>query len=318
MRQIIGLAVAALCLLPLPTMALDCAADQRAFVHAEGETCIPKTPQRIVAVRHDSIATPLIDIGAPVIGTTFSNMEDGSTYVRGASDIFGQGFVDALDVAATGDGNVPNMELIVTLQPDLIILAGYQTDLLAQSQDVAPTIVIPNNLPFLEHLQMLADAAGLLGTYEQRLAAYREKIAAIKTLIPAPQTISISRLDISDTGLWYYPNWGAVDQVISDIGFARPAVQAQATDNMVDVSFERVSEFDADIVISSRALRFGQTAQGLVAQWDASVPLWRRLDGVQRGNHYWYDRDIWVGYTFKSLDVVADGLALLAADRLAE
>lgn len=318
MGRIVGLMLAAMCLSPLPALALDCPADQRPFTHAEGETCIPKSPQRIAAVRHDSIATPLIDIGAPVIGTTFQTMDDGSTYVRGASDIFGAAFVDSLGLTPITENNIPNMEVIASLDPDLIILTDYQTDLLAQAQDVAPTIVIPGNLPFLEHLGMLADAAGLKGTFDTRLAAYREKIAAIKAIIGTPSDIVVSRLDISDGGLWYYPNWGAVDQVITDIGFARPAIQAEATENMVDVSFERVREFDGDILIASRALRFGQSAEALTEQWDASVPFWRRLEGVESGNLFWYDRDIWVGYTFRSLDAVADGLLLLAANRLAE
>jgi iron complex transport system substrate-binding protein len=314
---LIGIAIVSItALFAAPALALECAADQRPFVHAQGETCIPVAPKRILTLRPDSIATPLIDIVAPVIGTIPQQRSDGSTWVRGAEDIFGKTFVDALGLVAVGNAGIPNMEQIATLDPDLIILTEWETDALEQAQDLAPTIVIASNLPFLQHLEILADAAGLKGTYETRLAAYREKIERAKALIGNPSDIVVSRFDFAENGLWYYPNWGAVDQVINDIGFGKPAIQAEATANLTEVSFERIRDFDGDILISSRALAWGQTAEALEGQLDKIIPIWRRMEGVESGNHFWYDRDVWVGYTFKSLDVVTDALVLLAADRI--
>lgn len=48
-------------LFSLPALALECDEGMRAFEHMEGETCIPATPQRIVATRHDSLA--LLTVG---------------------------------------------------------------------------------------------------------------------------------------------------------------------------------------------------------------------------------------------------------------
>lgn len=319
MRRFVGGAIVlGAVLLPMPTLALECGADQRPFVHAARETCIPVSPKRIITLRADSIATPLIDIGAPVIGTIFQQAGDGSIWVRGAQDIFGKAYVDSLNLVSVGNAGVPNMEQIATLDPDLIILTDWETDALAQAQALAPTIVIPSNQPFLQHLEMLADAAGLTGTYESRLAAYREKIERAKARIGDASRIVVSRFDFAENGLWFYPNWGAVDQVINDIGFGRPAIQANAAEDMVEVSFERIREFDGDILISSRALAWGQTADVLEGQLDKVLPIWRRLEGVESGNHFWYDRDVWVGYTFKSLDIVTDALTLLAADRFSD
>lgn len=317
MNRLIGAAIVAMtALLAAPAVALECGAELRPFVHAQGETCIPVAPKRIMTLRPDSIATPLIDLGAPVIGTIYQQRSDGSTWVRGAEDIFGKTFVDGLGLVSVGNAGIPNMEQIALLEPDLIILTEWETDALQQAQDLAPTIVIASNLPFLEHLEILADAAGLKGTYETRLAAYREKIEKAKALVGNPSEIVVSRFDFAENGLWYYPNWGAVDQVINDIGFSKPAIQANATENMYEVSFERIREFDGDILISSRALAWGQTAEALEGALDTAIPIWRRLEGVESGNHFWYDRDVWVGYTFKSLDVVTDALVLLTADRV--
>jgi iron complex transport system substrate-binding protein len=297
-------------------LALDCEPGFRAFSHLGGETCIPEHPQRIVAVRSDSIATPLLDIGAPVIGAGFRSDND-VAYMRGATDIFGAEFVAAAGVQSIGDPNTPDMEAIAALEPDLILLPGWQADLAEKASVIAPTVVINDNLPFLDHLAMLADVVGMSGAYEQRLALYRAKIAHIKEQLGDPSAITVSRLDISETGLWYYANWGAVDQVIKDIGFSRPAIQSETTDYRSEISFELMPEFDGDILISSYAPRFGQTIPFFTAQWDQIAPFWRNLEGVKAGNHYWYERDVWVGYTFKSLETAADGLLLLTQGRFA-
>ena len=297
-----------------PALALDCEAGFRAFTHLAGETCIPEQPQRIVAVRSDSIATPLLDIGAPVIGAGFRT-DNGVAYMRGATDIFGTEFVAATGVQSIGDPNTPDMEAIAALEPDLILLPGWQADLAEKASIIAPTVVIHDNLPFLEHLEVLADIAGMSGAYEQRLAGYRARIERIKAQLGDPSAITVSRFDIAETGLWYYANWGAVDQVITDIGFSRPAIQTETTGSRAEISFELMPEFDGDILISSYAPRFGQTVPFFTAQWDEIAPFWRDLDGVKAANHYWYERDVWVGYTFKSLETAADGLLLLTQGR---
>lgn len=296
--------------------AAACPAGFRAFTHAMGESCIPTNPTRIVTTRGDKLATPLLDIGAPLVGAGFRT-DQGVTYLRGATDIFGADFVAASGVASVGDPNTPDLEAIAALEPDLIMLPGWQTDLYERLSLIAPTIVIPDNLPFLTHLEMVADAAGRRDAYADKLTAYEAKIADIRAQIGDPSAISVSRFLIFDGQLGYYPNWGAMDQVIRDIGFARPDVQAEATENLT-LSLEAIQSFDADLMLASYAPRFGQTIDYFTTQWDEDAPFWRNLHGVSSGNLYWYERDIWVGYTFNSLDVVADALLLLTAGRFDE
>jgi iron complex transport system substrate-binding protein len=309
---------AATCVAPLfatPAFALDCEAGLRAFSHMGGETCTPENPQRIVATRGDSIVTPLLDIGAPRVGAGFLS-DNYISYVRGAADIFGMEFVESADLTRLGESE-PGVKAIAALEPDLILLPGWQLKLAEKASAIAPTVVMPDNLPFLDHLAMLADAAGLSGVYDQRLAQYRPKIERIKAQLGDPSAITVSRLDIAEVGLWFYPNLDTVDQVINDVGLSRPAVQADAAESRTEISFELLPEFDADILISSYASRFGQTIESFTAQWDQIAPVWRNLEGVKAGNHYWYERDVWVGYTFKSHETAADGLLLLTQGRFA-
>lgn len=292
-----------------------CAEGERLFSHARGETCILAEPQRIASLRGDTVTTPLMDIGAPVIATVMRQMDDGSTFVRGASDIFGQDAVDAAGFINLGGHNTPDIEAVAAAYPDLIILRSYQADAIDQLSAIAPAIVVPDNMPLTEHLGWLADAAGMSDSYDGDLARYRARIAEAQEVIGSPEEITVSRFDMWDDGLWFYPNWGAVDQVIDDIGFSRPANQAEAEEGISGLSFERIAEFDGDILISSRAPRFGQTIVMLTEQWDNVAPFWRDLSGVQAGNHFWYERDVWVGHAFASLDRVIDGMILITAGR---
>ncbi|MFQ6548023.1 ABC transporter substrate-binding protein [Aestuariibius sp. 2305UL40-4] len=305
-----------LTLVALPAAAQDCADGQRPFDHAAGTSCIPEDPQRIVATRGDSLVTPLLDIGAPVIGAGIRVMEDGTAYVRGASDIFGAAFVDAAGLASVGDPNQVDIEAVATLDPDLIFIRAREIDRLDQFEAIAPTVAVPADLPFLDHLAFIADAAGRAGTYDDRLAVYRSRVESLRTALGDPSTITISQLDIWEDGLWFYPDWGAVSQVIDDVGFTRPAIlEDLPPDGFNGMSVERLQEFDGDIVISSLAPHFDQDVSMLTGLYDSVAPFWRQLPAIAAGDHYWYPRDIWVGYSFASLDRALDGLALLTVGR---
>lgn len=300
----------------LQAQAQACPDGTRAFTHSMGESCIPIAPQRIVAARHDSIATPLLDIGAPVVGTnTAVDAQTGERFIRGATHILGININGPEGIADIGGPEGLDLEVIIGLNPDLILLSPWQSDLYAQASQIAPTVVMTANLPFLEHLEFVADAAGMADVYAERLATYRDKIAELEAIVGNPAEISVSRFDLYEGGIWYYPNWGAVDQVLNDAGFAKPDILASLTEN-AEFSFEVIDQFDADLVISSHARHFGQTVNQLSTEWDTFAPFWRNLSAVREGNHFWYPRDEWVGYTFASLHQVADAMLLMTTGRL--
>ena len=305
-----------LALMGAPALALECDEGFRAFEHAMGETCIPESPERIVATRGDSIVTPLLDIGAPVIGGGFREMDDGTPWVRGATDIFGADFVSAAKLESIGSPNEADIEAIAALSPDLIFVRPFDAERLDQFEAIAPTVVVPGDLLYLDHMEFIADAAGMSDTFDERIAAYRARVDTARSVIGDPSEISVSRFDMWEDGMWYYPNWGAIDQVINDLGFAKPSIQAEATgDGFNGLSVERVQEFDADILVASTAPRFGQTIPMLTEQWDGVAPFWRDLEGVKSGNLFWYERDIYVGYTFESLDRSIEFLTAIKGGR---
>ena len=180
--------------------------------------------------------------------------------------------MDAAGLIDPGGHYPPDLEAVAA-RPDLIILLSYQADMLDRLRAIAPTIVVPERIPFFDHIGWLADAVGMGTVFETELERYRIRIETAKQRIGNPGRIVLSRFGVWEDGLWYYPDWGATNQVIDDIGFARPTVQAEANENMYGVSFERIQEFDGDVLIASFAPHFDQTTPMLTAQWDGAAPF---------------------------------------------
>ena len=83
----------ALCAFGTPALALDCKAYQRPFSHAEGETCIPKDPQRIIGLHDQTVTLALVELGAPVVGSMGRvQKKDNSLYMRFVDMLFGLDF----------------------------------------------------------------------------------------------------------------------------------------------------------------------------------------------------------------------------------
>ncbi|MEO0561333.1 MAG: ABC transporter substrate-binding protein, partial [Chloroflexota bacterium] len=207
---------------------VECEEGFRPFEHFVETTCIPVQPERIAAIPSDLVATPLLDFGAPVIATNFGEQEDGTIYVRGASDILGEATVEEANLISLGT-TAFNFEVLLEANPDLIIGMSFSEDLYDQLSAIAPTILIEWPTPVFEHLELIADAAGISGVYDEQLAEYEARIAEARERIGDPASITISRLDIAADGIWYYPDTGALEQVIADIGFSQPEIQANAT-----------------------------------------------------------------------------------------
>lgn len=56
--------------------------------------------------------------------------------------------------------------LAATAEPDLIMARCGRSDAARRGPAIAPTIFVPDRMPFLDHLAWLADAVGMEGDFE--------------------------------------------------------------------------------------------------------------------------------------------------------
>ncbi|MEM8789047.1 MAG: ABC transporter substrate-binding protein [Pseudomonadota bacterium] len=296
--------------------AQDCGAGLRPFEHLGGTTCIPESPQRIVGLQDDEVVTPLLDLGAPVVASGFRQRDGGAPFLRGAVFMIPEDVRSSL--TNLGDPNQPDFEALAAADPDLIILDTDALDIASRTGAIAPTIVLPETEFLLDYLATFARIAGVTQTYESRRAAYEARVEEVRAKIGTPAGITISQLDMYDQGMWYEPNRGALDQVLTDLGFTRPEPIAEALktrDGFDPLSFEFLPTLDGDIIISTYAGVFGQSPARFEADWDGYAPFWRDLAGVASGEHFWVERDLYNGRTFTSLMKSLDAIELITVGR---
>ncbi|MEO0562981.1 MAG: ABC transporter substrate-binding protein, partial [Chloroflexota bacterium] len=235
----------------------ECEDSFRLFEHFAGETCIPENPQRIASLSDNFLTTPLLDVEAPVVASIFRTWEGGEPFLSGGAD----GFEGAENLVNLG--NPVDLEIILEVNPDLIIGGFWNAEIYDELSAIAPTVLFNAPVPMFEHMERLADASNRLGVYNEKLADYEVRIEEMRALINDPASITISRMDINADGLWYSSGLGALDQVIDDIGFSRPEFQANTEGDVRGLSIEEMPLFDGDIILSSYAPRFGQTIENL-------------------------------------------------------
>ncbi|MEM8787906.1 MAG: ABC transporter substrate-binding protein [Pseudomonadota bacterium] len=310
----LALATAASLAVTLPAAAQDCAQGMRAFEHAAGTACIPVAPQRIVSVRGEQFTAPLWELGAPLVGSagrTDDGKNGGAPYPRGAFDLFNLTF-DGSDLTWIGSPNDPDFESIVALEPDLILIPDWQEDLLEQFELIAPTVAIGiHSNPMLERYRLIADAAGLLDRYEAGLQRYQSRLTAARLVVadrlgdPADVSVVIAEVFNDNGGLTVYGNYGAMSQVLADLGFAEPQIATDLGVANESVSVELLPEIQADFMIGTYNLAFDQPPSQRIEEWERLFPAWDEvLHAARHNQHLLIDREPMRALSFRALEEV--------------
>jgi iron complex transport system substrate-binding protein len=261
--------------------------------HAQGETCVPNAPKRIVVLHDAILLEPILSLGMRPIASTVYWLERGIFYRN----------VDAATTAKIepiGSITEPNVEKILSLKPDLIIGRPGQHDrLYAQLAKIAPTVYPKEaQTSILEQLRFLGRLLGRETLAEQRIQTYQSRIANFKSRAGRKlSNITISRLRFAGSAVNTFGEADAVVQIINALGIKRPAAQSALKDERVNLSLETLPAHDADYIFVRRV--------GDV-KIENIVPneLWNRLGAVK--NNSIIEED-WAAYSVPAAQrVLAD------------
>lgn len=149
--------------------AVVCEDGLRAFV----DTCIPENPERVVTVT-DSDLDALLALGVEPVGIT--NGRGQTTPPRYLADLLPE------DVTVAGDFFTPNLEILLGLEPDVILAAGLSDpDVLAQLNAIAPTVnTYVHGSDWRTHFLSVADVMNMIPEANDFLAEYEARIAALQ------------------------------------------------------------------------------------------------------------------------------------------
>lgn len=309
----LAIIVAALLLVTLPTHA-----QTRAIIDDADRTVeIPIDPQRIVGLRGESITTPLIELGANLVGAdgnVNAGVYDGLPYVRGAVDVLDFRF-EGSGVTWVGNPNDFDIEAIAALMPDLILITQNQTEQLDNLSKIAPTVVVDTSgtrRTLLDRYRFVADVSNRLDVFETRLALWEERIARFRLQLEAaigdPSQVSVVVADAADGKITVFRHYDAITEVLYALGLGQPDLVGTIEGaHFIELSAERVQEIDADFMISNYDARETQTIIARRAEFDAMLPGWQNfLHAPAHGQHIFIHRDEMRGTSFRSLRYALD------------
>lgn len=248
------------------------AQETRRFIDDIGRSVeIPAEPRRVVSLHDQSITIPLLELGVVPVGSHGRTMEDGTPYIRSARMLTGADF-DNTNIAFMG--NFPaDVEAVAAAEPDLIITVDAQSDILAQLETIAPTIVLDNGARADYGLySTLADLTGTQDRLDRLEARYAHQIAELRHLVDAEAiTVNVIQASGGELAVWHsYFNLG---RVLRDAGFAFPAiVDAIPEGENARWTGEVLPELDADFIFVTYPAEAGQTPTDARAALDAVVP----------------------------------------------
>lgn len=288
------------------------AQETRSFTATNGTFDIPVAPQRIVALNDQIVALPLIELGAPVVGSAGRIDGDGNVFMRGGMDTLGVDFANS-EIDYIGGFNALDPEAIAALQPDLIIGGPYTDPAIAeQLQNIAPTLIVDNNeLGLIETIRTFADITGKTGDFEARLERYEGNIARTRSFLQNPEDISVTMTFVFPEGaeMWVYKhtgNLGAIAQVVRDLGFKENSAIAALPDSETNYSPELIQNLDADFIFGFYRQQPDATPASVVAAYENFAPGWCQALTACRNGQFILLPGPTFGPTMKGLDLALE------------
>ncbi len=276
----------------------SCKAGFRAIEGAFGATCIPATPQRIIAM-NEGVMANLLALGITPIGVVDWANRDYTQYLGDTTQT----------IASVGTTDGPNYEAMILLNPDLILAMESDVDAetLPLLSQIAPVAVSPissedwrGNLLFTgEATAKTAEAEALVSISNVRLEEFR---TAYANQAPADETIAIIRSRADAFNI--YNKESFIAELSKEAGLRMPAAfdEIEVWNTM---SMEAITLLTSDkLFVMVRNEREAGAFLDLAAS-----PLWQTIPAVQQDEVHLVNWSVWVaGWNIIGANLVIDDL----------
>lgn len=243
----------------------------REITHAMGVTEVPDAPQRVVILTNEGTEA-LLYIGVVPVGAVQS--WDGNPWYAHLEDAL-------KDTVALGTENAVNLEVLASLEPDLIIGNKVrQEKIYDQLSAIAPTVFAEDlSGSWQSNLALYSETVGKAEEGQQALAAFEARTRALAEALgdSLNEEISLVRFSPGRVRIYYKDTFAG--GILSQIGFHRPA--AQYKDAFAEeVQKERIPDMAGDRIFYFSADADPAEAKANLEEW-LSDPLWLNLSAVQ-------------------------------------
>lgn len=213
------------------------------------------------------------------------------------------------EIEDVGGDDMPNLERIVALKPDLIIGGSYLNMNYELLSNIAPTIIIQYDysgqwkdvfMQYAAALRLTEEAEKVMARYYERAREFQQQMGTRA----AETEVSIVRVYPTQINLYLKDSFPGT--VIADAGLSRPASQnftaSEAKDlfgNQIQygISQEKIPDLDADALFLWSFRHRDDIAKNAQSAREAlkTEPLWSTLSAVQQDRVYEVPGEYWIG-----------------------
>jgi len=256
----------------VPAQAVD-------ITHDLGTTAVPDAPQRIVVLEY-SFVDSLAAVGVSPVGIADDNKRE--SIIPSYTAIIGD------DWTSVGTRKSPSLEVIASLQPDLIIAdTGRHEAVYAALSEIAPTIVFDSltgtYAVAMEAAQTIANAVGKGAEMEARLAEHAVIMDDYKADLGDVSGWSAQFLIDNGEGIYLHSPISYNGSLLTWFGFQNnmPTPDGKSYEEaIVNTSLEQLSEINPQIIIR------GKYAEDALTDSWLGQPVYDAIAAVSAGNVY--------------------------------
>ena len=254
---------------------------ERVVSHAMGETIVPNTPQRVVALEiftlEGAVALDVPLVGAPQTAAQALNLQAQGQTIE--------------DIGWPR----PSIEKVVSLEPDLLLGVSHSSEeYYDQMSQVAPTVLVKaeGSSDWKEIFISVGDALGKSDAAQRVMADYEAQVEIFKERLQASQNesdnnqsdeLQISVIRLFPDRIRIHHRDSFIGVILDDLGLSRPPEQ-RANQHSEDISLELINIADADVLFVVIGDRPG-TGEARFEELQQE-PLWGNLTAVQQNQVY--------------------------------
>ncbi|WP_026179936.1 ABC transporter substrate-binding protein [Hahella ganghwensis] len=262
------------------------AASERTVEHSMGVSQISGTPTRVVTLFQGATDTA-VALGVIPVGVVDSWVEK-PTYKYLRKDLQG--------VSHVGQETQPNLEMIVGLQPDLIVASKRRHEKIYHHlSQIAPTIALETVFDFKETLSMMGLAMNLEQRATQLLRNWENRIDDFQTRIPrklgSQWPLEVALLNFRADHARIYLKDSYAGSILNDLGFLRPSNHPEGQWVVKLTTKESIPAMNADVFFVFMTADDPAVARNYHL-WTLH-PLWKNLDAPQNQQVYQVDEVAW-------------------------
>jgi iron complex transport system substrate-binding protein len=273
------------------------AAFPRSVKHAMGTAEIKAQPKRVVVLDSGELDDVTL-LGIKPVGAVSPHLKSEGGFPSYLKDKIG-GTVDV------GPMTEPNLELITSLKPDLILTSKVRHEkIYSKLNAIAPTVMAETTgFPWKANLALYAQALGKESEAKTAVAQYEARAAKLGEAIKAKNggklpTVSVVRFVAGPTRLYQKSSFSGV--VLKDVGLPRPPAE-DVDQLMLEISPEQIGKADADLVFVTTSDDPSKTKETEVQ----GTSVWKDLPAVKENRVFTVPDETWMS-----------GIGVQAADQM--